>query len=221
MIFQENLTSKCLQKESHKILKRFKNSKKILEVGCGDGNISNFLIKNHKKMNNFFHLSDISKQAINIAKKKLKYKKTIFKVGAWLDPWLKQNEKFDVIISDVSSINDTVANLSPWYNGIACDSGEDGLRNIKKILMDIDSILKKNSIFILPIISLCNTQKLNSFLIKKFNVRYSEKLIWPLPPFFIENLKIMKKLKNKKNISFNRNFNIYTAYTRVAICKKK
>ena len=34
--------------------------------------------------------------------KKINYKKCQFKIGKWLDPW--EQNKFDVIISDVSSI---------------------------------------------------------------------------------------------------------------------
>ncbi len=218
MVFKENLTSKCLQKESLKILNKLKK-KKILEIGCGDGNISNFLIKNQNKNSHSFYLSDISKKAVDSAKKKIKNKKVTFKVGGWLDPWLNQKYKFDIIISDVSSINDTVANLSPWYKGVVCDSGENGLQNIINIIDKLDYISKKGSIFILPFISLCNTQKLDNLLTKKFKVKYSEKIIWPLPPFFEKNLKLMNKLKNKNNIFFTKNFNFYTAYTRVAICK--
>ena len=69
-VFKENLTSKLLQKESLRILKDSKNLK-ICEIGCGDGNISNFLIKN-MKYDNFFYLSDISNLAIKRAKKKIK-----------------------------------------------------------------------------------------------------------------------------------------------------
>ena len=69
MVFKENLTSKCLQKESLKILNKLKK-KKILEIGCGDGNISNFLIKNQNKNSHSFYLSDISKKAVDSAKKK-------------------------------------------------------------------------------------------------------------------------------------------------------
>ena len=37
-------------------------------------------------------------------------------------------EKYDLIISDVSSIS-YVAEKSEWYKGVVCDSGKDGLKN--------------------------------------------------------------------------------------------
>ncbi len=42
-IFKENLTSKILQEISSKIINKSKRSLSILEVGCGNGNITKFL----------------------------------------------------------------------------------------------------------------------------------------------------------------------------------
>ena len=217
-IFKENLTSKVLQTNSLLILnKNFKKKIDVLEIGCGNGNITKFLIKNQKKKN-FFYLSDISKEAIREAKKKIKYKNTFFKVGSYFKPW---SRKFDLIISDVSSINDYVAKKSDWYNGVVCDSGQDGLKNIEKILVDVENYLNPKSIFILPIISLCNEKKLISLLKKKFKkVSFSKKILWPLPNFFNENLKDFKKLKKKKKINFISKYSLNIAYTYSAVCKK-
>jgi len=57
-VFQENLTSKILQQNSSLLVNKKKREINILEIGCGDGNISHFIIKNKKKNNNFY-LSDI------------------------------------------------------------------------------------------------------------------------------------------------------------------
>ena len=163
-IFRENLTSKILQQKSSLIINKYKKEIDILEIGCGDGNITNFAI-NKRKIDHNFYLSDISNYAVSAAKKKIKYKKCKFKSGKWLDPW--KDKKFDIIISDVSSINDFIANKSPWYKGVICNSGTDGLRNIEKIISNIENNLKKNGKFILPMISLSNEKKLIKLLKKK------------------------------------------------------
>ena len=215
-IFKENLTSKILQKNSSELINKINKKGNILEIGCGDGNITNFVIKKRKKNHSFF-LSDISEVAVKKARQKIKYKKCQFKIGKWLDPW--EDNEFDVIISDVSSINDFVAKGSDWYEGIVCNSGDDGLKNIKKILSSIDKNLKKNGHFILPVISLSNEKKLIHLLNKKFKkISLSEKVYWPLPNFFKNKITLYKKLKKESKINFEEKFGIFLAYTYSAKC---
>ncbi len=215
-VFQENLTSKILQQRSSLLASKFKREIDILEIGCGDGNISNFIIKNRNKNHNFY-LSDISNYAIKTAKKKILYKKCKFKTGKWLNPW--SNQKFDIIISDISSINDFIAKKSNWYKGVICNSGSDGLRNIEKILSNINKNLKRNGKFILPIISLSNEKKLIKLLEKKFSkVTYSKKVFWPIPKFFEKNKARYLKLKKESKINFEEKFGIFLAHTYCATC---
>ena len=162
-IFKENLTSQLIKETAIKVINQKKTTLKILELGCGDGNISKYLLIKQNKENIYF-ASDISAEAIKMAKKNLS-KGITFKAGNLFKPW--RDEKFDIIISDVSSINDKIAQLSPWYKNFVCSSGKDGLKNIKNIIKEISYYSKKNSIFILPVISLCNTQSLYNLLKKK------------------------------------------------------
>jgi SAM-dependent methyltransferase len=215
-IFKKNLTSKLLQETSIKIVNKQNSISKILELGCGDGNISKYL-QQHQKKKNILYASDISSKAVKLAKKNYEGKIN-FKSGDLFSPW--KGKRFNIIISDVSSINDQVAFLSPWYKNIRCSSGEDGLDNIKKILSNVENYAEKNFLFILPVISLCNTTKLIELLKKKFKrVLLTKKTEWPLPSFFSKNITKFKILKNQKNLEFEEKFGINVAYTRVAICK--
>ena len=47
-IFKKNLTSKILKESSLELIRKEKKIKKILEIGCGDANITEELIKNFK-----------------------------------------------------------------------------------------------------------------------------------------------------------------------------
>ena len=217
-VFKENLTSKILQENSLAIIQKYKKKLKILELGCGDGNISSFIIKKSKTNHNY-HLSDISNEAITEARKKINFKNVIFKKGEILKPW--SNFKFDIIISDISSINDDVAIKSNWYKGIICNSGEDGLKNIKKLLNNINYNLNFNGTLILPIISLSNEKKFHKILNKKFKkIIFTEKILWPLPAFFKKNIKNFSKLKERGDINYFNKFGKFIAYTYVAICSK-
>jgi len=216
-IFKENLTSKVLQETAIKVISKSKKKLNILEVGCGNGNITNYIIK-HKKKNHFFHLSDISKNAIDECKEKIKYKLCIFKTGKWLKPW--NAKKFDIIICDISAISDYIAKESDWYKGVTCNAGSDGLKNIKIILKNLKNNLKKNGRFILPIISLSNEKKLKNELNKTFeSISYSKKINWPLPAFFEKNILKYKNLEKKGHINYINKFGVKIAYTYSATCK--
>jgi methylase of polypeptide subunit release factors len=84
-IFKENLTSKILQEESLKILNSFSKNIKVLEIGCGNGNITLSLEKKANK--HFFYLSDVSLEAINVLKKNLIGKKIIAKNGKFFNKY--------------------------------------------------------------------------------------------------------------------------------------
>lgn len=216
-VFKENLTSKLLQRETLIILSKLKK-KDICEIGCGDGNISNYLIKNQANKHHYF-LSDISELAIKYAKKNIKYDKITFKVGSLFVPW--REKKFDIIISDVSSLSQVVANKSPWYQGVKSNCGIDGLKNVEKIIKKLDKNLKPNGIFIIPLISLSSTDQLKKMLKLKFkDYKETKKIYWPIPIFFKQNINLFDKLLKKKIIYYQEKFGTYLAYTSVAICKK-
>ena len=83
-VFKENLTSQLIKENVLKIINKKKITLKILELGCGDGNISKFLIqKQRKEKKNKFFASDISKEAISTAKKNLQ-KKLISNLATYL-----------------------------------------------------------------------------------------------------------------------------------------
>ncbi len=220
-IFKENLTSKLIQESSIIILNSGnKNPKHVLELGCGNGNITKFLIKNQKYKNNFY-CSDISKEAVNFANKNINYSRIFFKHGSIFEPWRSENLKFDIIISDVSSISEPVAKKSPWYKGVVSDCNLDGLKNVKMILNEISNYLSKDGFFLLPIISLSDINKLKKYLREIFEeVLFTKKIYWPMPKFFAENLKTFQALIDEKKIHLDYKFGSYYAFTYTAICSK-
>lgn len=217
-VFKPNLTSDLIKIEAQKILSKKKIKLKILEIGCGDGNISKFLIEKHTKIKHNFFLSDISLSAVNAAKKNIKNKNITIKKGNLYEPW--KNQKFDIIISDVSSISEDVSKKSDWYKSVLNKSGKDGLKNILNIMKKTHIYLNKNGIFIFPIISLSNITKLEKTCPEIFSkFKKTKKVFWPLPFFFKKNIKKFQELKENKCIYFENKYGMYIAFTQVGICK--
>ena len=79
------------------------------------------------------YLSDYSKHAIKVINSNLKINKVTgtAKESNILKNW--ENEKFDLIINDISAINSLIAKKN-WYNKfIPHDCGKDGLKLSKKL----------------------------------------------------------------------------------------
>lgn len=217
-VFKPNLTSELIRIEAQKILLKKKRKKKILEIGCGNGNISKFLIEKQKKIKHDFFLSDISLSAVKAAKKNINNKNITIKKGNLYKPW--KNQKFDIIISDVSSISEDVSKDSDWYNSIVNKSGKNGLKNILNIMKETHIYLNKNGIFLFPIISLSKITELEKLCQEIFSdFKKTKKVFWPLPDFFKKNIKKYQKLKNKKYIYFESKYGIYIAFTQIGVCK--
>ena len=216
-VFSENLTSKILQKESLRILNTLDKECKVLEIGCGDGNITRFM-EIHQIKRNQFHCSDISHEAIEKLQEELGAKDIKAKQGDFFNPWISERP-FGLIISDVSSISQPIADKSPWYNDIVSNCGDDGLKNIDIILDDLPNYLSSDGYFILPIISLCNVNKLYTNLKKRFRkIEYTKKVFWPMPAFYKDNLEYFKKKNLDEIIQIEYKFGSYNAFTCAAIC---
>ena len=126
-VFTPNLTSKLLVKA---VIGRVGTlSGHVLEIGCGSGWITEQIGAEIQAEKAKFFLSDLSEEAIELAQNNLKttIPNAVFRVGSGLKPWV--DSQFDLIINDVAGISDAIAKISPWYVGVPCDAGDDGLAN--------------------------------------------------------------------------------------------
>lgn len=214
-IFKPTLTSKMLIYSSIKIAK---NKKKILDLGCGGGIVAGCLFKVNKRAKYF--LSDISKKAVSRAKKNLKsYKGNFtFKTGDALKPW--KNNKFDLIINDISGISNKVSKLSPWFKNVPIDKSIDGTYLLNKVLKKIPNLMDKNSLIVLPIISLCDIQKANKIVKKNLKIIKKLKYEWPLPKSMIKDIDLLENLRKKKIIYYKKKYGIIVCNTTIIIASK-
>lgn len=131
---------------------------RVLDLCCGSG-IIGLSVAKYSKKNCFVVLSDISKKALKIAKKnatKLNLIKEIKLIKSSLFEGLKQEEKFDIILSNPPYIKtNEIKNLSIGVKKydpiIALDGGKDGLMFYKQICNKCKSFLNKNGVIIVEI----------------------------------------------------------------------
>ena len=133
----------------------FESSKKLLDVGTGSGCIIISIIKDRPKC--YASAIDISKKALNIAKFNAKMHHLSNKINLKnIDIDKIHYNKYDFIISNppyikkfnISRLDESVKFFEPY---IALEAGIDGLREIKKIIIKSNKLLKKNGKLIFEI----------------------------------------------------------------------
>ena len=215
-IFTPTLTSELIIKFSENYLLK---NQRILDLGCGGGIISGSLYQ--KKLNQSFYLSDLDSLAVKKAKKNLGHIKGnfIIKQGNLFEPW--ENQKFDLIINDVSGVSSRVAKISPWFKNIPINNSISGTNFLERVVNKCRYYMNSNSTIITPIISLSDVKKAKNFLKKKLKIISIKEFDWPLPQAMVSNIKVLEKLKKDKIIYFKKKFGIIICSTILIAAKKK
>ena len=146
--------TEIIVEEVLKIIKPF-SSKSLLDVGTGSGCIIISIIK--ERLNCLATAIDISKKALNIARFNAKMHHLINKINfVNIDIDKIQDNKYDFIVSNppyikklnLSKLDESVKFFEPY---IALEAGIDGLREIKKIIIKSNKLLKRNGRLIFEI----------------------------------------------------------------------
>jgi methylase of polypeptide subunit release factors len=214
-IFQRNLTSELIEKQSVLFLSP-KKTLNVLELGCGDGNISRNL-RRHSPQHTYF-ASDVSAEAVMKARELDTTQLIDFKNGNLFEPWVGQ--RFDVIISDVASISSIIALMSDWYQGVPCDSGETGLDLIIPVIRQLPEYLNPEGVFIIPVLSISRYWYQIELLKTIFEVvEIRDETKWPLPKNLWSTMKTYGLAGTCENWVIEEKFGIPVAFTSVAVCQ--
>ena len=213
-IFEPNLTTKLLIKSASKIINK---NDKVLDLGCGSGIIGCYFYK--KKIIRSIYASDLSKAAINCTlynAKKLTNNYDI-RLSDSLDEW--KDEKFDLIINDVSGISSKINDISSWFKFAPNNSGKDGIKFTLNILNKYKNNIAAKGKLIFPVLGLSNRNKLINFLKKnKIDYKILDKIEWPLPKNLLQHQDLLKKLKKDKIINYSEKFGMLFTTTEIFYC---
>lgn len=146
--------TEILVEEVLNIINKNCNIKNILDLCTGNGAIAVSIKKNMNKKEIRVCASDISKEALEVAKLNADKQKT--KIDFINSNLFEEiNEKFDLIVSNPPYIkSEVIKSLTKEVQNepiIALDGGEDGLDFYKKIVVNAKKFLNKNGIIALEI----------------------------------------------------------------------
>ena len=197
------------------ILENNNQKKNTLDLGCGCGVIGLSLFKNGL-INEPLYASDISEKAIENVKINAKSNlcNIIAKKSNLFSEW--KNQKFEMIVCDISSISDKVAPISPWFDSIDCITGPGGDKLIKEVIENVEKYCLKDCKFYFPIISLSDVNSIKSYAQKFFkNLKKVKKKNWPLPAIMMNKIDLLRKLKEQNKVDFKERFGVVICYTEV------
>lgn len=179
------------------LLKAAKNldleEKKVLDLGCGWGAIGLEIAATHSCQ---LFMSDFSKPAVEAARRNAVTAEVSADVrfGSIFEPW--ENEKFDVIIADVSGISSAVPQFSRWFKAIPAATGTTGHELTTAVIEQGNLHLRDGGQLLIPVISLSNRSRALEILASNFSrVEKVARLDWVLPGVTKADLDVMRTLK--------------------------
>jgi len=187
----------------------------LLDLGCGTG-VVGLALHLHGLVKSPLFASDLSEPGVNCSKVNTERYECMADVrsGSLFEPWL--GHKFDVIVDDISGIAREVADVSPWFQGVPCDSGKDGTSLVVEIIQDAPQYLCEHGKFFFPVISLSNVDILLEVAKENFStVEQISRQEWPLPDELKKHLPLLERLNDEGLIKLERRFGMFLWYTEI------
>ena len=218
-ISQGAFTPTATTSELVKAVHQYLGSKrgKLLDLGCGIG-VSGLALNELGIVDQPLYASDLSKSGVECAKENAdKYScKSVIKCGSIFEPW--EGEKFDYIVNDISGIAKQVADISPWFIGVPCDSGDDGVGLVNKVLTQAPNYLNQDGKLFFPVISLSNVDRIIADAKQHFkNVEIITHGEWPLPKEMYQHKELLYKLRDSEDIKFTEKFGMIICFTDIYV----
>jgi 16S rRNA G1207 methylase RsmC len=185
----------------------------LLDLGCGTG-VVGIALHLQGLIKTPLYASDLSKPAVLCSRVNFARYACPAEVrdGSLFAPWT--GDKFDVIVDDISGIAQSVADVSPWFQGVPCDTGKDGVALVVEIIRNAPQHLNEGGRFFFPVLSLSNVDKLLLVAKECFGtVERVGRQDWPLPAELKPHMPLLRKLKAEGSIKLEEKFGMVLCYT--------
>ena len=187
----------------------------LLDLGCGTG-VVGLALHLQGLIKSPVYASDLSKSSVFCSRENFERYGCSAEVrgGSLFEPWL--GDKFDVIVDDISGIAQDVADVSPWFQGVPCDTGKDGIDLVVEIIRNAPQYLTEGGHFFFPVLSLSNVDLL--LQVAKENFGTLERVgrqDWPLPTELKVHMPLLRKLYAEGSIKLEERFGMILCYTEV------
>jgi release factor glutamine methyltransferase len=188
---------------------------RLLDLGCGTG-VVGVALHLYGLIKSPIYASDLSKPAVLCSRVNFERYGCVSEVrdGSLFQPW--SGMKFDVIVDDISGIAQSIADVSPWFQGVPCDTGKDGVDLVVEIIRSAPRHLNEGGSFFFPVLSLSNVDRL--LQVAKENFAMVERVgrqDWPLPAELKSHLPLLRKLNEEGSIKLEEKFGMVLCYTEV------
>ena len=190
------------------IVKSGASGGKVLDLGCGIGLVG-IALRSLGFATDPVFASDLSEEAVELTSEN--YKRVDFeliaKCGSLFEPW--DNEKFDCIVDDISGVATSVAAVSPWFQNVPCESGEDGTALVKRVIEQAPYYLNPGGKLFFPVLSLSRGSSLVNTAKRCFSsvTKVSSKT-WPLPQSMDPYRGLLKELAEENIITIQEKFGL-------------
>jgi release factor glutamine methyltransferase len=197
-VFKPTTTSRCLAD-----LIDVQPGQHALDLGCGVGPLAIAMAMRGAER---VVAIDVMEQACEIARRNVilnQVEDTVeVRCGDLFAP--VRDEKFDVIVNDVSGMADPVARVSPWYPYPVPTGGTDGTEPTVRMLRNAAAHLKKGGKLYFPVISLASADIIIRVATECFGGNLdllADKQI-PFAPEFYDNIDFLASLRERGQISY-------------------
>lgn len=189
---------------------------KLLDLGCGIG-LCGLVLARLGHCEPPVYLSDISARAMLLSK--LNAQKlgvpAVFRQDSLFNPWV--DERFDVIVDDVSGISEDVAKVSPWFpEGVGCQTGKDGTALTVSVLQRAPRHLNRDGMLIFPVLSLSREERILDEAHMCFSqVSLIGEQVWFLPEEMLKHFDIIAPLVEQGLIRLEQKFGSWLWTTKI------